>query len=323
MSKHFLTSLSAFFVALALLASAPFAYAQNVQTDRTYYGTVFPGPRFGLIEDDHQLTEIGWTNNHFSARYRGLAYRTVDQEMYAEIRNIAEQGAPALVTINTATGNTKSIIKVDTHRVPVAMTYDPASDLFYTMRAPHLKEPGFPFIGTSDPTTGEVTALPNALFGTVILGIAIDPDTGIFYGAGMIDGSHDLVTFDKETGLIASTIKKGLDLPQVQSMTVRNGKLLVTANGSGTPEVIVDIESGGKELWEISFDGETTTLLNNNLGNGRPFHGYVDAIEYVPAEPVGDMRVIQPGDVNIDGQIDTNDIVQILGAGKYEEDVGS
>ena len=41
-----MTSLSAFFVALALSVSAPIAFAQ------TYYGTVFPGPRFGLIEDD-------------------------------------------------------------------------------------------------------------------------------------------------------------------------------------------------------------------------------------------------------------------------------
>lgn len=32
----------------------------------------------------------------------------------------------------------------------------------------------------------------------------------------------------------------------------------------------------------------------------------------------GDTRVIQPGDVNLDGEIGTGDIVQILGAGKFE-----
>ena len=39
------------------------------------------------------------------------------------------------------------------------------------------------------------------------------------------------------------------------------------------------------------------------------------------ADPVsgdGDSRVIQPGDVTIDGEIGTADIIQMIAAGKYE-----
>ena len=37
--------------------------------------------------------------------------------------------------------------------------------------------------------------------------------------------------------------------------------------------------------------------------------------------PAGDPRTVQPGDVNIDGEVGTADVVQILAANKYERDV--
>ena len=280
MRKKFTRILVATFVVLVVFSSLPLAQAA------TFYGTVNHGqiedrfgPRFGFLLGDN-LRELGVVNDDLDGKFRGMAFNTADGEMYAIIRALTLPGGPSLVILDTETGNTKSTVRVDIGPVPGGMTYDPASNMFYIISSPHSTL-GID-IRILDPANGSVTDLPNnlGLAKGSVLGLAIDPASGILYAAGMVNGVQDLFTIDKTTGLIASTVKSGLNMPQVMAMTVRDGKLLATANATDSPELIVaGLPTGGIELWEISLDGNTLTLLNSDLGR------YVDAIEYSTLVP--------------------------------------
>lgn len=273
---------------MALLCAPPQTHAAEA-SGTVYYGTLNNGapnlgPRFGSIVNN-ELNEIGHTNADENGRYRGMFFNTQDEQMYAVIRDLDGSGGPELHTIDVATGQSTNAINLDLGPVPGGLSYNPTTNQFWYITRAHVGsriavdlynlEHGF-----------DEAQIPNDLGSCCdsysLTGIALDPSSDILYGAGMIkpDGDGDavssLVTIDKSTGLIDTTVAT-LDMPQVHAMTFRGNKILAIANAAGNTQPD-SLPTGGNELWEISLDG-SATQLNADLGQ------FVDAIEFVVPEP--------------------------------------
>jgi hypothetical protein len=284
-------------VATLAVLSVPVAHAAH---GVVYYGSVNhdadgdvldDGPRFGTIDDvdgTPTLNEIGHTDIDANGTYRGLAFNTNEQVMYALIRDhLGDTGGPELVSIDLATGNSTRDVNNDLGPVPGDMTHDPATNEFWMISRPHaggsigVDRYEYMFGARIGDGRGTLSDHGRASF----LGMTNDPATGTLYAAGLVaqgkgeDPIHSLVTIDKETQGIA-TVLGALDMPQIHAMTIRGNEILAIANGENSPECVgpctEGFHFGGNELWSISLADLSTNQLSSDLGR------YVGAIEFVP-----------------------------------------
>ena len=313
----------------ALIAlSAPSSYAQN-GGGTLYYGTMAdPIPEFGTINmetwERDPIADVMEPDgvccppgnpvepvDSIISRFRGLAYNATDGEMYAVLRGWIRGGDPAMVTLDTDTGQVSEIVVKNTGPLIGSLSWDPVTRLVYSTNNELGNQ-----LGSMDPLIDQEVdrRAPRALGGSYYA-LAIDPDTGTVYSIGDSgQGSQTLVTFNKDTRTLEQEINVLDDgfFPSAQAMTFGDGELYVIANNTDGPEVVSGPRYGGNELWRVSLDGQVVELLNPNLGR------HLDAIEYVSSKPEPPSRTIQPGDVNLDGQVGSGDVVQILARGKYE-----
>ena len=223
-----------------------------------------------------------------------------------------------MIVLDPDTGQATKFVVSNTGPIHSGLTFDADSGLFFS-----TNEIGGNTLGTLDPNSsaGTVRIGGGRTLGTDsgFFGLAINPADGTLYSIGNPgNGLQTLVTIDKATGTINEEVAVLDDgfFPTAEAMTVYGDSLLVVANNFGSPELVGGSRPyGGFELYRIPLDGSGIELLNADLGQ------YVDAIEFAFRPGGGGGRVLQPGDVNKDGEVGTTDIVQILGAGKFERDV--
>ena len=290
-------------VGLSVLAAVLLFSISSSQAAKIYYGTVSGGDivaEFGQIVGNNLTggNVIAEPDGTFPAdnpvepiddaagRVRAIAYNTTDGGMYGIIRGWVRGGDPDFVKIDVNTGQVTELVKGNIGPVSSGLTYNPATNDFFAVTNVHDNNSLIRTMALD----GELAPLPNPV-GWAVFDAALDPATGTMYSVGVVGGpgggTHDLITIDTTTGE-GSLVKADIGVSEyVQGMTVHNGALLVTANASASPQTITGpYPHGGNELWSISFDGETVTQLNADLG------AHVSGIESVIPEPTSVLLLV-------------------------------
>lgn len=258
-----------FLAVLSLLVSTQTGNAGDPGglTPDLYFGSGENKPDFGTISSiDGTLTVIN--ENVGGAGFRALGYRSKagSEALWASIRSFAVGGGEAIVTIDLDTGNATTVIG-DVGPGMRSFAYDASLDRFYCSPGGIGGIEGIGRLQYLD-VSGEEPVLSENLgnFPAALDGLAIDPTTGILYGAlNAGDGTDDLITIDKTDGS-NFTVVANLGIGHVGSLTYWNGQLVAMVDQTGSNPNDGG-EFGGMSLYTISLDGNTVILINEDVGD--------------------------------------------------------
>ena len=325
--------------ALIVMLSAASSYAQGT----LYFGTVDdPVPTFGTINLEtfelEPIADVLEPDGTFPpdnpvapiddaiGRFRGMTYNDNDKKLYAVIRGWVRGGDPDLLVMDTVTGQVKELLTNNIRSVISSMAWDPATNFLFTTNEVSGNTLGFMDLKQNSPVNELIGGRNSDTLRGKFYASAFDPASGILYSIGDLfsRGQQTLVQISTTTNvddpqavipdeiaILDLSLPLGEVFPVAQAMTVRDGELYVVANNEGSPQSVGGPLYGGFELWKVSLDGFTAEQVNADLGR------YVDAIAWVP-EDIAPDPLVRPGDVNFDGEVNSGDVVQILGRNKYE-----
>jgi hypothetical protein len=177
----------------------------------------------------------------------GLAFDPITGILYGSTARAA--GAPALITIDTATGAGTLVGLVGVASEALAdIAFSPGGTLYGWL------EPGNDDLATVNTATGQATVVGNAGISTAFAGLAIDSTGTVFFG-GLSDGSTGLLPIDPVTGA------PGVLIPYLPTLNVGLGMAFDDAGVLFAIHQLATGAAGGRNLVTINpTTGAVTTI---------------------------------------------------------------